>query len=164
MSCRMRCWALRLSFRLACSLRSVARVRAGWRACAALWDAERLRVSCCCFLMCGMGATGNRIGVVVSDRVACASRICAAASREAPLVAARCRLALAMGLVSRLCEHSVLVDCPLDCISICGTYCSTRLAIRFLVAKSTEHSGASRDDTSSSVSEEGVPHAHASNA
>ena len=114
--------------------------------------------------MCGMDATGNRIGVVVSDRVACAARICAAASREAPLVAARCRLALAMGLVSRLSEHSVLVDCPLDCISICGTYCSTRLAIRFLVAKSTEHSGASRDDTSSSVSEEGVPHAHASNA
>ena len=121
----------------------------------ALLDAERLRVSCCCFLMCGMDATGNAVGVVASDRVACASRICAAASREAPLVAARCRLALAMGLVSRLSEHSVLVDCSLDCISICGTYCSTRLAIRFLVAKSTEHSGASRDDTSSSVSEEG---------
>jgi len=85
----------------------------------ALWDAERLRVSCCCFLMCGMGAAANGIiGVVVSDRVACASRICAAASREAPLVAARCRLALAMGLVSRLSEHSVLAECPLDCISI----------------------------------------------
>ena len=160
----MWCWALRLSFRLACFLRSVACVRAEWRACVALLDAERLRVSCCCFLMCGMDATVNRIGAVVSDRVACASRICAAASRDAPLVAARCRLALAMGLVSRLSEHSVLVDCPLDCISRCGTYCSTRLAIRFLVAKSTEHSGASRDDTSSSVSEEGVPPAHASNA
>ena len=118
-------------------------MRAEWRACAALLDAERLRVSWCCFLMCGMDATANGIGVVVSDRVACALRIC----REAPLVAARCRLALAMGLVSRLSEHNVLVDCPLDCISICGTYCSTRLAIRFLVAKSTEHSGASRDDT-----------------
>ena len=129
----------------------------------ALLDAERLRVSCCCFLMCGMDATDNDIGDA-SDRVACALRICAAASRDAPLVAARCRLALAMGLVSRLCEHSVLADCPLDCISRCGTYCSTRLAIRFLVAKSTEHSGASRDDTSSSVSEEGVPPAHASNA
>ena len=152
----MRCWALRLSFRLACSLRSVARVLVGRRACAALWDAERLRVSCGCVLMCGMDATGNAVGVVASARVACASRICAAASREAPLVAARCRLALAMGLVSRLSEHSVLVDCPLDCISICGTYCSTRLAIRFLVAKSTEHYGASRDDTSSNVSEEGV--------
>ena len=160
----MRCWALRLSFRLACFFRSVACVRAEWRACVALLDAERLRVSCCCFLMCGMDATGKGIGGVVFDRVACASRICAAASRDAPLVAARCRLALAMGLVSRLSEHSVLVDCPLDCISRCGTYCSTRLAIRFLVAKSTEHSGASGDDTSSSVSEEGVPPAHASNA
>ena len=139
-------------------------MRAEWRACVALLDAERLRVSCCCFLMCGMDATDNRIGGVVFDRVACASRICAAASRDAPLVAARCRLALAMGLVSRLSEHSVLVDCPLDCISKCGMHCSTRLAIRFLVAKSTEHSGASRDDTSSSVSEEGVPPAHASNA
>ena len=130
----------------------------------ALLDAERLRVSCCCwFLMCGVDATGNGIGDVVSDRVASASRICAAASHDAPLVAARCRLALAMGLVSHLSEHSVLVDCPLDCISICGTYCSTRLAIRFLVAKSTERSGTSRDDTSSSVSE-GVPPAHASNA
>ena len=28
----------------------------------ALLDAERLRVSCCCFLMCGMDATGNEIG------------------------------------------------------------------------------------------------------
>ena len=28
----------------------------------ALLDAERLRVSCCCFLMCGMDATGNHIG------------------------------------------------------------------------------------------------------
>ena len=45
-----------------CFLRSVACVRAGRRACAALWDAERVRVSCCCFLMCGMDATGNRIG------------------------------------------------------------------------------------------------------
>ena len=116
-----------------------------------------LSVGGCCFLMCGMDATGNHIGEVVFDRVAWASRICAVASRDAPLVAARCRLALAMGLVSRLSEHSVLVDCPLDCISICGTYCSTRLAIRFLVAKSTEHSGASRDETSSSVSEEGGP-------
>ena len=131
----------------------------------ALLDAERVRVSCCCFLMCGMDATANRIGGVVSDRVACALRVCATASRDAPLVAARCRLALAMGLVSRLSEHSVLVDCPLDCISTCGTYCSTRLAIWFLVAKSTEHSGASGDDTSSSsVSEEGVPPAHASDA
>ena len=118
------------------------------------------------FLMCGMDASENRVCDTVSDRVVCASRTCAAASRDAALVAARCRLALAMGLVSRLSEHSVLVDCPLDCISRCGTYCSTRLAIRFLVAKSTEYSGASRDsdDTSSSVSEEGVPPAHASNA
>eukprot|EP01043_Picozoa_sp_COSAG02_P092963 COSAG02_NODE_29519_length_567_cov_3.955128_1_plen_149_part_01 len=30
--------------------------------CGAVLDAERLRVSCCCFLMCGMDATGNRIG------------------------------------------------------------------------------------------------------
>ena len=28
----------------------------------ALLDAERLRVSCCCVLMCGMDATGNDIG------------------------------------------------------------------------------------------------------
>ena len=28
----------------------------------ALLDAERLWVSCCCFLMCGMDATGNDIG------------------------------------------------------------------------------------------------------
>ena len=28
----------------------------------ALLDAERLRVSCCRFLMCGMDATANRIG------------------------------------------------------------------------------------------------------
>ena len=28
----------------------------------ALWDAERLRVSCCCVLMCGMDATDNGIG------------------------------------------------------------------------------------------------------
>ena len=130
----------------------------------ALLDAERLRVSCCCFLMCGMDATGNEIGEVVSDRVACASRICAVASRDALLVAARCRLALAMGLVSRLCEHSVLGVCPMDCISRCGTYCSTQLVMRFLVAKSTEHSGAAMDDASISVAEEGVPPAHASDA
>ena len=37
------------SFRLACFFRSVACVRAEWRACVALLDAERLRVSCCCF-------------------------------------------------------------------------------------------------------------------
>jgi len=61
-SCRVGCWALLLLFRLACFLRSVACVRAGWRACAALWDAERLRVSCWCFLMCGMDATVNDIG------------------------------------------------------------------------------------------------------
>ena len=30
--------------------------------CVALWDAERLRVSCCCVLMCGMGTTDNGIG------------------------------------------------------------------------------------------------------
>ena len=28
----------------------------------ALLDAERLRVACCCFLMCGMDATDNGIG------------------------------------------------------------------------------------------------------
>ena len=28
----------------------------------ALLDAERLRVSCCCFLLCGMDATGTGIG------------------------------------------------------------------------------------------------------
>ena len=28
----------------------------------ALLDAERLRVSCCCFLTCGMDATGTDIG------------------------------------------------------------------------------------------------------
>ena len=44
--------------------RSVACVRAEWRACVALLDAERLRVSCCCFLMCGMDATVNRISDV----------------------------------------------------------------------------------------------------
>ena len=37
-------------------------MRAEWRACVALLDAERLRVSCCGFLMCGMDATGNGIG------------------------------------------------------------------------------------------------------
>merc|ERR1711907_357395 len=51
-------------------------------------------------------------------------------SREAGLVAARCRLALAMGCVARLCAHSVLADCPVDCISICGTHCSRQLVMR----------------------------------
>ena len=141
-----------------------ARVRSGgrgWRfwmltdcGCAAAFDG-----------MCGWDAlSGNGIGAVVSDRVACAERICAAAARDAPLVAARCRLALAMGLVSRLCEHSVLADCPMDCISRCGTYFSTQLAIRFLVAKSTGHSGAAMGSSSISVAEEGVPPAQASDA
>ena len=114
--------------------------------------------------MCGWGASGNDIGAAASDRVACAADVCAAAARDAPLVAARCRLALAMGLVSRLCEHSVLADCPMDCISRCGTYCSTQLAIRFLVAKSTGHSGAAMGSSSISVAEEGVPPARASDA
>ena len=109
--------------------------------------------------MCGCDVAGNDIGEVVLSRVQDALHLCVSAR----ISAARCRLALAMGLVPRLSEHSVLVDCPLDCISICGTYCSTRLAIWFLVAKSTEYSGASRDETSSSVSEERVPPAHASN-
>ena len=45
-SCRVRCWALRLSLRLAC-FRSVVCVRAEWGAWAALSDADRLRVPCC---------------------------------------------------------------------------------------------------------------------
>ena len=104
--------------------------------------------------MCGWDAPVNLIGDVASDRVACALRLSAVASREAPLAAARCRLALATGLVSRLCEHSVLADCPMDCISRCGTYCSTQLVMCFLVAKSTEHSGAAMDDASISVAQE----------
>ena len=115
--------------------------------------------------LCGWDASGNGIGAVVSDRVACAARLCAAAARDAPLIAARCRLALAMGLVSSLCEHSVLADCPMDCISRCGAYCSTQLAMRFLVAKSAGRSGAVRGNSSTSVAEEGVPPAaDASNA
>ena len=35
---------------------------AEWRACVALLDAERLRVSCCCCLMRGTDATVERIG------------------------------------------------------------------------------------------------------
>ena len=162
MSCRVRCWALRLSLRLAC-FRSVVCVHAEWRAWAALLAADRLRVPCC-FWMCGRDSPGNRIGDVASDRVACALSLCAEASREAPFAAARCRLALATGLVSRLCEHSVLVECPMDCITRCGTYCSTQLVMRFLVAKSTEHSGAAMDDASISVAEEGVPPARAPDA
>ena len=47
--CHMRCWAVRVSFRLACSLSvSGVCVCAEWRAWVALWDADRLRV-CCCF-------------------------------------------------------------------------------------------------------------------
>ena len=105
------------------------------------------------------------LSAAASDRVACAADVCAAAARDAPLVAARCRLALAMGLVSRLCAHSVLADCPMDCISICGAYCSTQLAIRFLVTKSAGRSGAARGNGCTSVAEEGVPPAaDASNA
>jgi hypothetical protein len=115
--------------------------------------------------MCGWDASVNGIGAAASDRVPCATRLCAAAARDAPLVAARCRLALAMGLASSLCEHSVLADCPMDCISRCGAYCSTQLAIRWLVAMSAGRSGAARGNSSTSVAEEGVPPAaDASNA
>ena len=116
---------------------------------------------CTAVLMCGLGASGNRIGDVASERVASALRVCAAASREAPLVAALSRLALAAGLVPRLSEHSVLGDCPLDCISLCGTFCSTQLAMRALVAQSTPRNGAAGYD---SLVEEGEPPAHASSA
>ena len=114
--------------------------------------------------MCGWDAPDNGIGRVASEQVASALRVCAAACREAPLFAARCRLALAMGISSRLSEHSVLADCPLDCISRCGFFCSTRLAIRVLVAQSTERSGGAARDTTSAVVEEGVPPPHASGA
>eukprot|EP01043_Picozoa_sp_COSAG02_P076493 COSAG02_NODE_16278_length_1096_cov_10.225677_1_plen_120_part_00 len=106
---------------------------------------------CTAVLMCCLGASGNGIGDVASERVASALRVCAAASREAsreaPLAAALSRLALAAGLVPRLSEHSVLGDCPLDCISTCGTYCSTQLAMRALVAQSTPRNGAAGYDS-----------------
>ena len=81
---------------------------------------------CGAVLMCGWDASGNSIGSATLSRVESSLRVC----REAALVAARCRLALAMGFASRLCEHSVLADCPVDCISMCGAYCSTQLMIR----------------------------------
>ena len=122
--------------------RSVARVRCTRverRAWVALLDAERLRLSLL-FLLCVWAASGgNGIGRATCNRVDRRVRICRRASRDAPLMAARWRLALATGLVSRLCEHSVLADCPLDIISKCGTYCSTQVALRILVAQSTGH-------------------------
>ena len=116
-------------------------------------------ISCGCtaVLMCGSGASDNGIGDVAYERVASALALCL----EAPLVATLSRLALAMGIVPRLSEHSVLGDCPLDCISTCGTYCSTQLAMRALVAQSTQCNGAVGDD---SLVEEGEPLTRASSA
>ena len=53
----------------------------------------------------------------------------------ARITAARCRLALAKGLSSRLCEHSVLRDCPIECISSCGSFCSAKLVLCVLMAQ-----------------------------
>ena len=136
---------------------------AGWRAVGGALMLTRCGCTAAVW-MCGWDAPGNRIGPVASEQVASALRVCAAACREAPLFAARCRLALAMGISSRLSEHSVLADCPLDCISRCGFFCSTRLAIRVLVAQSAERSGGAARDTTSAVVEEGVPPPHASGA
>ena len=56
----------------------------------------------------------------------------------ARIAAARCRLALAKGASLRLCEQSVLRDCPIECISSCGSFCSAKLVMRFSMAQPAE--------------------------
>ena len=73
---------------------------------------------CACALLlllcvCGWDAAGNSIGEVVEKRVADALHL----GVLARITAARCRLALAKGLSSRLCEQSVLRDIPHICMS-----------------------------------------------
>ena len=89
---------------------------------------------CCCCCVCGWDAADNRIGEVVEKRVTDALHL----GVLARITAARCRLALAKGLSSRLCEQSVLLDCPIECISSCGSFCSGKLVLRFLMAQPVE--------------------------
>ena len=84
--------------------------------------------------MCGWDAADNRIGEVVEKRVTDALHL----GVLARITAARCRLALAKGLSSRLCEQSVLWDCPIECISSCGSFCSAKLVLRFLMVQPAE--------------------------
>ena len=107
------------------------RAREGWRQ---RDDAERMRVYCCCRCVCGWDAAGNGIVAVVYNRVADALY----RGLSARITAARCRLALAKGLSSRLCEQSVLEDCPIECISNCGSFCSAKLVLRFSMAQPIE--------------------------
>ena len=76
----------------------------------------------------------NSIGRLVTKRVADALHL----SVLARVAAARCRLALAKGMSSRLCEQSVLRDMPIECISSCGSFCSAKLVLRFLMAQPVE--------------------------
>lgn len=89
---------------------------------------------CCCRCVCGWDAAGNRICEAVANRVADALHL----GVLARITAARCRLALAKGLSSRLCEESVLRDCPIDCVWICGSFCSVKLVLDFIVAQAVE--------------------------
>ena len=116
--------------------------------------------ACIAVCVCGWDAADNRIGKAAYARMDAALRVCAAA----PLAAARCRLAFAMGFVFRLCEDSVLADVPIDCISASASCCSTQLVLRFWMAQSTERSGAMEKRLPRSAHEEGVPPLHVSGA
>ena len=94
-------------------------------------DARALLLLLC---VCGWDAADNSIGEVVEKRVTDALHL----GVLARITAARCRLALAKGLSSRLCEQSVLWDCPIECISSCGSFCSAKLVLRFLMAQPVE--------------------------
>ena len=82
----------------------------------------------------GLDLRDNCIGKVVKKRVVDALHL----GVLARITAARCRLALAKGLSSRLSEESVLRDCPVECISSCGSFCSAKLVLRFLMAQPVE--------------------------
>jgi hypothetical protein len=105
-------------------------------------------------------ASGNDISAATFDRLVVATRICAAA----PMAAARCRLALATGLLLRFGEHSVVAYCPTDCIQRCASCCSTKLVLHFLMAQSTGRSVAAGGTSSVTAVEEGVPPTHVSSA
>ena len=130
----LRSLQLRAFFRLRAFVSPAGAVRAreGWRQ---RDDAERMRVHCCCRCVCGWDAADNNIGgQVVYNRVVDALY----RGLSARIAAARCRLALAKGLSSRLCEHSLLEDCPIECISNCGSFCSAKLVLRFSMAQPFE--------------------------
>ena len=82
----------------------------------------------------GWDVADNSIAPVVRKCVADALHL----SVSARVTAARCRLALAKGLSSRLCEQSVLRDIPIECISSCGSFCSAKLVLRWLMAQPVE--------------------------